>query len=358
MMYHILYPLKGVIPYFNVFRYITFRTIYASITGLLICFILGKPVIELLHKKQIGQPIRDDGPSTHMVKKGTPTMGGILVIAGTVIPTLLWARLDNLYVWAVIFSTLSFGLIGFIDDYKKVQSMSSKGMSARTKIMSQVIASLAIGILIFGFATHDFRIMLPFFKKITPDIGYLYIPFAILVIVGASNAVNLTDGLDGLAIGPSIICVATYMLFAYLAGHVKLSSYLNIFYISGAGELAVFCGAMVGAGMGFLWYNAHPAEIFMGDTGALAVGAAVATVAVIIKQEILLLIVGGVFVVEALSVILQVASFKTTRRRIFLMAPIHHHFEKASMPETKIVVRFWLIAVILALLGISTLKLR
>jgi len=358
MMYHLLYPLKGVIPYFNVFRYITFRTIYASITGLLICFFLGKPVIEILRKKQIGQPIRDDGPSTHMVKQGTPTMGGILVIAGTVIPTLLWARLDNLYIWTVIFATLSFGLIGFVDDYTKVMAMNSKGISAKSKFLSQLGVSVVLAIMIFILARNDSRIMVPFFKRFTPDIGYFYIPLAVLVIVGSSNAVNLTDGLDGLAIGPAIICIATYLLFAYLAGHVKLASYLNIFYVPGAGELAVFCGSMVGAGMGFLWYNAHPAEIFMGDTGALSVGAGVGTVAVIIKQEILLLIVGGVFVLEAVSVIVQVASFKTTRKRVFLMAPIHHHFEKTRVPESKIVVRFWLIALILALLGISTLKLR
>ncbi len=358
MIYHLLYPLKGAVPYFNVFRYITFRAIYASITGLLICFFLGKPVIEMLRRKQIGQPIRDDGPSTHMVKQGTPTMGGILVIAGTVIPTLLWARLDNLYVWTVIFSTLSFGVIGFVDDYTKVTAMDSKGISAKSKFLSQLGVSVVLAVMIFILAKNDSRIMVPFFKRFTPDIGLFYIPLTMLVIVGSSNAVNLTDGLDGLAMGPAIICIATYLLFAYLAGHVKLAGYLNIFYVPGAGELAVFCGAMVGAGMGFLWYNAHPAEIFMGDTGALSVGASVGTVAVIIKQEILLLIVGGVFVLEAVSVIVQVASFKTTRKRVFLMAPIHHHFEKARVPESKIVIRFWLIAVILALLGISTLKLR
>lgn len=358
MMYHLLYPLKSMIPYFNVFRYITFRTIYALITGLLICFIFGKPVIAILRNKQVGQPIRDDGPSDHFVKEGTPTMGGVLIIGGTVIPSLLWARLDIPYVWIAIFATLVFGIIGFLDDYRKVMRMNSKGLSARVKFLLQIGAAMTVALMIFAWAGRDSRIMVPFFKKFTPDIGWLYLLFAVLVIVGASNAVNLTDGLDGLAIGPSIICLATYMLFAYITGHVKIAEYLNINYVPGVGELTVFCGAMAGAGMGFLWYNAHPAEIFMGDTGALAIGAAVATVAVIIKQEILLVIVGGVFVVEALSVIVQVISYKATRKRVFLMAPIHHHFEKAKVHESKIVVRFWLLAIILALIGISTLKLR
>ncbi len=358
MIYHLLYPLKNLVPYFNVFRYITFRTIYASITGLLICFLFGKPLINYLRKRQVGQPIREDGPDTHYTKEGTPTMGGVLIILGTVIPTLLWARLDNPFVWIVLFATISFGVIGFLDDYRKVVKFDSKGLRPRVKFTLQVLCSLIVAVLIFFWAGKDSRVMVPFFKKVTPDIGVFYIPFAVLVIVGASNAVNLTDGLDGLAIGPSIICLGTYMLFAYVAGHSKIAHYLQIIYVPGAGELAVFCGAMAGAGMGFLWYNAHPAEIFMGDTGSLAIGAAVATVAVIIKQEILLAIVGGIFVVEALSVIVQVVSFKTTQKRVFRMAPIHHHFEKAHVPESKIVVRFWLIAVILALIGISTLKLR
>ncbi|RMG58045.1 MAG: phospho-N-acetylmuramoyl-pentapeptide-transferase [Deltaproteobacteria bacterium] len=358
MIYHLLYPLKGLIPYFNVFRYITFRTIYASITGLLIAFLFGKPLIRYLKMRQVGQPIREDGPETHFSKEGTPTMGGVLIILGTVIPTLLWARLDNPFVWIVLFATISFGLIGFVDDYRKVIRNHSEGLRPRVKFSLQILCALVVGVLIFFWAGKDSRIMVPFFKKVTPDIGLLYLPFAVLIIVGASNAVNLTDGLDGLAIGPSIICLGTYMLFAYVAGHVKIARYLQIIYVPGAGELAVFCGAMAGAGMGFLWYNAYPAEIFMGDTGSLAIGAAVATVAVIVKQEILLAIVGGIFVVEALSVIIQVTSYKTTRKRVFRMAPIHHHFEKAQVPEAKIVVRFWLIAVILALIGISTLKLR
>jgi phospho-N-acetylmuramoyl-pentapeptide-transferase len=358
MLYHLLFPLHADYSFFNVFRYITFRTIYAAITALLLCFVIGPWLIRELESHQIGQTIRRDGPERHLSKEGTPTMGGLLIVLATVIPTLLWANLGNPYIWIAVFVTVGFGTIGFMDDYKKVVRKDSKGLSPRTKFLCQIFLAAVAAMLIYLDIGFQDKVSIPFFKKLNPSLGFLYIPFVILVIVGASNAVNLTDGLDGLAIGPSIISAGTYMLFAYLAGHIKIANYLQIQYVPGAGELTIFCGAMAGAGIGFLWYNTYPAQVFMGDTGSLSLGAALGAVAVMVKQEIVLALVGGVFVMEAVSVILQVYFFKTTRKRIFRMAPVHHHFELKGWAEPKIIVRFWIISIILALLAISTLKIR
>ncbi len=358
MLYHLLYPLHVDYTFFNVFRYITFRTIYAAITALLLCFVIGPWLIRELGSHQIGQTIRRDGPERHLAKEGTPTMGGLLIVLAAVVPTLLWANLTNPYIWIAVFVTVGFGTIGFIDDYKKVIRKDPKGMSARAKFLSQVGLATVAALIISMDIGIQAKVSVPFFKKLNPDLGMLYVPFIVLVIVGASNAVNLTDGLDGLAIGPSIISAGTYMVFAYLAGHVKIANYLQILHVPGAGELTVFCGAMAGAGIGFLWYNTYPAQVFMGDTGSLSIGAALGTVAVMVKQEIVLVLVGGVFVMEALSVIFQVFSYKTTRKRIFRMAPVHHHFELKGWAEPKIIVRFWIISIILALLAMSTLKIR
>ncbi|MBI5577020.1 MAG: phospho-N-acetylmuramoyl-pentapeptide-transferase [Deltaproteobacteria bacterium] len=358
MLYHLLFPLHADYSFFNVFRYITFRTIYAAITALLLCFVIGPWLIRELGSHQIGQTIRRDGPESHLAKEGTPTMGGLLIVLATVIPTLLWANLGNPYIWIAVFVTVGFGTIGFVDDYRKVVKKDSKGLSPRAKFLCQILlAAIAASLIYLDIGFQD-KVSIPFFKKLNPSLGYLYIPFVIFVIVGASNAVNLTDGLDGLAIGPSIISAGTYMLFAYLAGHIKIANYLQIQYVPGAGELTIFCGAMAGAGIGFLWYNTYPAQVFMGDTGSLSLGAALGAVAVMVKQEIVLALVGGVFVMEAVSVILQVYFFKTTRKRIFRMAPVHHHFELKGWAEPKIIVRFWIISIILALLAISTLKIR
>ncbi|MBI2370335.1 MAG: phospho-N-acetylmuramoyl-pentapeptide-transferase [Deltaproteobacteria bacterium] len=358
MLYHLLVPLVTYHTFFNVFRYITFRTIYATITALLISFLLGPWLIERLQARQIGQTVRRDGPSTHLEKEGTPTMGGSLILLAIVLPTLLWADLRNRYIWLALLVTIGFGLLGFADDYRKVIQRNAKGLTARHKLTWQALVALAAGVFIYAQPDFNSRLTIPFFKFLTPDIGWAYIFLAAFIIVGASNAVNLTDGLDGLAIGPVMISAGTYLLFAYLAGNVKFAGYLQIFYVREAGELAVFCGAMLGAGLGFLWFNAYPAQVFMGDTGSLALGAALGTLAVVTKQEILLTIVGGIFVVEALSVIVQVASFRLRRKRVFQMAPIHHHFELKGWAEPKIIVRFWIISVILALMAISTLKLR
>ncbi len=358
MLYHLLFPLHVDYSFFNVFRYITFRTIYAAITALLLCFVLGPWLIRELGAHQIGQTIRKDGPERHLAKEGTPTMGGLLIVLATVIPTLLWANLGNTYIWIAVFVTVGFGTIGFVDDYKKVIRKDSKGLSGKKKLLFQfLLAAIAATLIYLDVGMQD-RVSIPFFKKLNPSLGFLYIPFVIFVIVGASNAVNLTDGLDGLAIGPSIIAAGTYMLFAYLAGHIKIANYLQIQYVQGAGELTIFCGAMAGAGIGFLWYNAYPAQVFMGDTGSLSIGGSLGAVAVMVKQEIVLALVGGVFVMEALSVILQVYSYKTTHKRIFRMAPIHHHFELKGWAEPKIIVRFWILSIIFGLLAISTLKIR
>jgi len=359
MIYHLLYPLHTSISAFNVFRYITFRTIYASLTAFIICFLLGPWVIKRLRQMQVGQFIRDDGPETHFKKSGTPTMGGVLIIGAVVAATLLWANLTNFYIWVALLVIVGFGAIGFADDYLMQVKKRSKGLGAREKFLLQTVLATICGVLFYAHADFSTQVTVPFLKNMQPDLGWGYILFTILVVVGASNAVNLTDGLDGLAIGPLIIVAATYMVFAYVTGHVKFAEYLQINYVAGVGEISIFCGALVGAGLGFLWFNAYPAQVFMGDVGSLALGSSMGAIAIITKQEILLVLVGGLFVIETLSVIFQVGYFKLTHgRRIFKMAPLHHHFELKGWPEPKVIVRFWIIAIALALVALSTLKLR
>jgi phospho-N-acetylmuramoyl-pentapeptide-transferase len=359
MLYHLLYPLHTLFSVLNVFRYITFRTIYASLTAFFICFFLGPWVIERLTQMQVGQYIRDDGPQSHLGKAGTPTMGGVLIVSAITLATLLWSDLSDPFIWIALLVLLGFAVVGFMDDYLMQIKKQSKGLTVRGKLMLQAGLALLAGVLVYLTPNFSTEVTVPFFKTVTPDLDWGYIIFAMLVIVGASNAVNLTDGLDGLAIGPVIIAAATYMVFAYVAGHVRIANYLQITYVPGCGELAVLCGAMAGAGLGFLWFNAYPAQVFMGDTGSLSLGATLGVIAVITKQEILLALVGGLFVIEALSVIFQVGFFKmTSGRRIFRMAPLHHYFELKGWPEPKVIVRFWIIAIALALLAMSTLKLR
>src|SRR4030042_1269004 len=359
MLYKLIYFFHTEISSLNVFRYITFRTFLATLFALVSLFISGDWVIRKLREMQVGQHIREDGPANHKGKAGTPTMGGCLILPVVILTTLLWGDLSNLYVWLVLFVLCCFGAIGFADDYLKKVRKSSKGLSGRAKMTLQVLSAFVVALSLYLSPGFDSRLNLPFLKNVTPDLGIVYIPLAIFIIVGASNAVNLTDGLDGLAIGPIIIAFSSYLIFAYLAGHVRIANYLGIPYVAGTGELSVLCGAVVGAGLGFLWYNAHPADLFMGDVGSLPLGAVLGTVAVMTKQEIVFILVGGIFVVETLSVIFQVAYFKMTGgRRIFRMAPLHHHFELKGWPEDKVTVRFWIIAIVLALLSISTLKLR
>lgn len=358
MLYHLLYPLHTEYSVFYVFRFITFRSIYATITALLLSFIIGPWLINKLSRLQVGQSIRKVGPESHFKKEGTPTMGGTLILLAIVLPTLLWADLTNVYIWVALLVTVGFGVIGFVDDYRKVKLKNSEGISAKAKMFWLLLIAFTASALLYSYPGFETRLAFPFFKGFQPDLGLYYIPFAMLVIVGAGNAVNLTDGLDGLAIGPTIIASGTYLLFAYLAGHAQISTYLQIPPVPGAGELSVLCGSMVGAGLGFLWFNTYPAQVFMGDVGSLSLGGALGTLAVITKQEFLLVIVGGIFVVEALSVIVQVASFRMWGKRIFRMAPIHHHFELKGWPEPKIIVRFWIISIVLALVALSTLKLR
>jgi phospho-N-acetylmuramoyl-pentapeptide-transferase len=359
VIYEFIYPLHTMFSSFNVFRYITFRTVFASITALLICLILGRWLIRKLQNLQIDQQIREDGPKTHQVKKGTPTMGGILIIFAVVISTLLWANLAVGYVWLALLVMVGFGLIGFLDDYRKLAGKSSRGVSGKKRLAAEIAIALFVGLILYFKPGFNTQITIPFFKTVLPNIGWGYILLCVFIIVGTANAVNLTDGLDGLATGPAIICFATYVFFAYFAGNVKIAQYLQIPYVSGAGELTVFCGALVGAALGFLWFNAYPAEIFMGDVGSLSLGGALGAVAVMTKQEILLAIVGGVFVMETFSVIFQVGYFKLTGgKRIFRMAPIHHHFELKGWAEPKVIVRFWIISILLALVAIITLKLR
>jgi len=358
VLYHLLYPLHELFSFLNVFRYITFRTICSILTALLISFVIGPWLIKKLRAFQIQQVVREDVPSRHMAKNGTPTMGGGLILAAILIPTLFWSDLANPYTWIVILTTLAFGILGFLDDYKKMRDKKGIGIRARYKFPIQVAIGLVINFILFTAIDHDSRLIFPFFKRVMPDLGNWYIFFGMFVIVGSANAVNLTDGLDGLAIGPVLIASATFMLFCYLAGNFKFATYLQIPFVKGSGELTILCGALVGSGLGFLWFNTYPAQVFMGDVGSLSLGAALGTIAVITKQEMLLVIVGGIFVIEALSVIIQVVSYQLRKKRVFRMAPIHHHFELKGWAEPKIIVRFWIIGIILGLIAISTLKLR
>ncbi len=362
MLFNLLFPLADEFGLFNLFRYITFRTGGAMITALVISFVLGPPLIRWLRRQQgEGQPIRDDGPESHpLTKKGTPTMGGFLILIALSVATLLWADLTNRYVWAVMMVTVGFGGIGFIDDTIKLSTRSSHGLSGKIKLTAEVIISLVAVYWITQIADDPLAtgLAVPFFKNLLIELGWFFLPVGAFVLVGASNAVNLTDGLDGLAIVPVMIVAGCFLLISYLAGNAVFAGYLQIHGVPGAGELAVFCGALVGASLGFLWFNAPPAMVFMGDTGSLSVGGALGAISVITKHELVLAIIGGLFVLETVSVIVQVVSFKLTGRRVFRMAPLHHHFEKKGWAEQTIVIRFWIIAMILALAGLSTLKLR
>lgn len=363
MFYHLLYPLKDLFFGFNVFKYITFRAAGAAITSFFICVLLGPIIIRKLREFKIGQVVRaaDDAKGIyemHKNKSGTPTMGGLLIVASIILSTLLWADLTNKYVLVTIFSTAWLCAIGFVDDYIKLTKRESRGLTAKSKFIGQILLGLLIGLYIYFDPQIGKNLDIPFFKHLIVNLGIFYVLFCVVVIVGSSNAVNLTDGLDGLAIGCTMMVALTYTALSYITGNFKISDYLNIIYIPGAGELAVFCATILGASLGFLWFNSHPAEVFMGDTGSLALGGAIGVVAIFIKKELLLLLVGGIFVAEALSVILQVASFKLLKKRIFLMAPLHHHFQMKGWPENKVVVRFWIVAVILVLLSLLTLKLR
>lgn len=345
---------------FNVFQYLTLRAILGVLTALVLSFVIGPRMIHWLGTYKFGQPVRDDGPQTHLAKAGTPTMGGALILVAVGITTLLWCDLTNRYVWIVFIVTMLFGLIGGIDDYLKLRYGSSKGLSARNKFVWQSLVGLGAAVWLYVGAQSpaETTLIVPVFKNILVPMGLLFIPFAYLVIVGSSNAVNLTDGLDGLAIMPTVLVGGALGVFAYVTGHANFSGYLQIPYVAGVGEVAVFCGALMGAGLGFLWFNAYPAQVFMGDVGALALGAALGVVAVVVRQELVLLVMGGVFVMETVSVILQVASYKLTGRRIFRMAPLHHHFELKGWPEPRVIVRFWIVTVILVLVGLATLKVR
>ncbi len=349
--------------FFNLFRYITLRSGGALLTSLLISLLIGPWMIKYLKSKQgKGQPIRDDGPTSHMkTKKGTPTMGGFLILISLTSSILLWADLSNAYIWITLLTTLFFGLLGFSDDYLKVTQQTSKGISAKTKLLAQLIVSfIAVGAIMYFLPENlNSSLAFPFFKNMLLPLGWLFIPFSIVVIVGSSNAVNLTDGLDGLAIGPIIVASLCFLIITYVTGNYHFSAYLQLHYVPGSGELAVFCGALIGAGLGFLWFNTPPASIFMGDMGSLAMGGALGTMSIIVKNELVWIIIGGLFVMETASVIIQVTYFKLTGgKRIFLMAPIHHHFEKKGWAETTIVIRFWIISVVLAMVGLATLKLR
>jgi len=361
MLYSFLLSLVDNYSYLNVFKYITFRTGLAIVTSFIIVFLIGEPLIKIFAKKQISGPIRQDGPIDHIVKKsGTPTMGGLIIILGMFLGTFLWADLKNIYVLTVIFISLSLGFLGFVDDLLKIKRKNSRGLNSRLKLLGQlVIGSITIFIL-SEYSDHQYlnNLYFPFFKNLVLPMGIFFIPFALFVIVGSSNAVNLTDGLDGLATVPVMLVALSFTLISYVVGNTIFAEYLKIPYVYNAGELSIFCGAVFGACLGFLWYNAPPAKIFMGDTGSLSLGGSLATVAIIVKHEIVLAIIGGLFVLETVSVIIQVLSFKLTGKRVFMMAPIHHHFEKKGWPESTIVIRFWIIAIILALIGLATLKLR
>lgn len=361
MLYRWLYPLAGEFPPFNVFRYITFRTAMAAVTALVFTLLLGGPMIRLLKRLQVGQSIREAGPQTHRLKAGTPTMGGLLILLAVLAATLLWMDLLNRFVWIALATMLLLSVVGFADDFVKFSRRRSLGLTGRGKLIPQFLVAFLLAWAIQHWAspgTFSTVLTFPFLKKVLLDLGFLYVPFVALVLVGSSNAVNLTDGLDGLAIGSVGIAAGTYSLLAYVTGNAVAARYLQIPFVPQSGELAVFCGAVVGAALGFLWFNCHPAEVFMGDVGSLPLGGVIAAVAVMTKQEMLLAIVGGLFVLEALSVILQVISFKTTGRRIFRMAPLHHHFELMGWAESRVIIRFWILAILFSVLALSTLKLR
>jgi phospho-N-acetylmuramoyl-pentapeptide-transferase len=357
----LLHPLFGKVPVLGVFRYITFRAANAALMALLLAIFLGPLLIRWLRERQIGQSIREEGPVGHQAKAGTPTMGGVLINLAIVVPTILFADLANRYVWVALGATVLAMLIGVGDDWRKVSRKHNRGLSGRQKLVLQTAIGLAVGwisVRVFEGRVDATHVSFPFLKNVHPDLGVFYVLFAAVVVVGSSNAVNLTDGLDGLAIGATLVASGTFAILAYIAGNTRAANYLLVPYVPGTGELAIFCAAIVGASLGFLWFNAHPAEVFMGDTGSLALGAALGTVAVLIKQEILLVLVGGLFVVEAVSVILQVGSFKLTGRRIFRMAPLHHHFELLGWAESKVIIRFWIVAILFALVALGSLKLR
>lgn len=361
MLYHLLFRFHDQISLLNVTRYITFRTAAASITALAVSLLLGGWMIRKLRAFQIGQVIRHEGPESHRPKAGTPTMGGVLILSAAIVPTLLWADLTNPYIWVAVLSTTAFGAIGFVDDYLKVTRRNHHGLLPRYKMGGQIVVAMSVGvalIVLAQYGLYNTRLIFPFFKDLIPELGLLYIPFAVLVLVGSSNAVNLTDGLDGLAISCFAVAAATFTALAYVTGHRVLADYLLLVRFAPAAELTVFCGALVGASLGFLWFNSYPAEVFMGDVGSLGLGGALGTVAILIKQELLLVVVGGVFVLEALSVILQVGSYKLRGQRIFRMAPLHHHFELVGWSEPKVITRFLIIAIVCALFSLTTLKLR
>ena len=361
MLFSFLTSLIEQFSFLNVFKYLTFRTGLSLITSLVIVFLIGGPLIKIFSKKQITGPIRQDGPIDHIIKKsGTPTMGGLIIIIGIVVSTLLWADLTNIFVWTLIFVSLALGILGFIDDLLKIKFENSRGLNSKVKILGQlIIASIALFIIV-AYSNHEYiyDLYFPFFKNLILHLGLFFIPLGLFIIIGASNAVNLTDGLDGLATVPVMLVALSFTFISYVVGNTIFSEYLKIQYIPDVGEISIFCGAIVGSCLGFLWYNAPPAKIFMGDTGSLSLGGSLATVAIIVKHEIVLAIIGGLFVLETISVIIQVISFKLTGKRVFMMAPIHHHFEKKGWAESTIVIRFWIIAIILALIGLATLKLR
>lgn len=359
MFPEIFLPLIKYFSAFNIFQYITFRSAYAAVTGLIISFIFGPPLIRRLRRLKAGQEVRDDGPETHLSKSGTPTMGGLLILISTSISMLLWMDLQNSYTWVVLFSLLGFGSLGFLDDYLKVFHKSSEGMHARVKFGGQTLVSFLVVLFLFVNSNQYTTLLyVPFFKHPVVDLGWLYIPFGMLLLVGFSNAVNLTDGLDGLATGLVILVGITFALLTYVSGRVDFSEYLQIPFISGAGELTILCLALVGSSIGFLWYNSHPAEVFMGDTGSLSLGGVLGVVALIVKKEILLVIIGGVFVLEVISVMIQVISYKWRKKRVFKMAPLHHHFELKGWDESKVVVRFWILGGLFTILSLSTLKIQ
>jgi len=360
VLYHLLFEYWGDLPGFSLFQFITFRTIAATLTALVLSFVVGPWMIDRLSRYNIGQTVRTDGPESHLPKAGTPTMGGALILVALLVPTLLWANLANAYVWVVVLATAAYGLIGLADDYLKLAKRDPRGIGAANKLGGQLLVAggAAVAMYLVADSPADTALSLPFFKDVLLPLGVFYIPLTMLVVVGASNAVNLTDGLDGLAIFPALMIAFGLGIFAYVTGHAGFSDYLNIPHVPGAGEMTVICGALIGAGLGFLWFNAYPAQVFMGDVGALALGATLGLVAVVARQEIELVIMAGIFVMETLSVMIQVASYRLTGKRVFRMAPLHHHFELQGWPEPRIVVRFWIITVILVLVALSTLKIR